>query len=240
MLDGILENSGTIKAGTKRASPPVLTLGCSPNKNKAQCATAQRAPICIPKPFRCGHQHLEIIMTRAFLIKLHLYLSAFFSATIILVALSGGLYLLGIKGSVMTTTVGSAGNGQVLLADPSKAAVTAILNEVGVTDYEFDYVKQAGSSVITRPTSRPYYSLAVADDTIAITRNEPSLQKRLVELHKGHGPTIFKTFQKVFAAGMVFIMLSGLWLGLSSERLRKTTLITAGSGLALFLILVLA
>jgi len=34
-------------------------------------------------------------------------------------------------------------------------------------------------------------------------------------------------------------MLSGLWLGLSSERLRKTTLITTGSGLALFLALVL-
>jgi len=35
-------------------------------------------------------------------------------------------------------------------------------------------------------------------------------------------------------------MLSGLWLGLSSDRLRKTTLITSGSGLLLFALLVLS
>jgi len=178
-------------------------------------------------------------MTRALLIKLHLYFSAFFSATIILVALSGGLYLVGIKGSVEQTTVATASGGQALLADPSKMAVQSVLANSGVTDFEFDYVKQAGSTIMTRPTSRPYYTLTISGDAVEITLNHPSLQKRLVELHKGHGPTAFKTFQKIFAAGMVFIMLSGLWLGLSSERLRKTTLITTGSGLALFLALVL-
>ena len=62
-------------------------------------------------------------MTRTVLIKLHLYLSAFFSAAIILVAVSGGLYLIGIKGSVEQTPVGSTTSGQQLLADPSQRAV---------------------------------------------------------------------------------------------------------------------
>ena len=62
-------------------------------------------------------------MTRTVLIKLHLYLSAFFSAAIILVAVSGGLYLIGIKGSVEQTPVGSIASGQQLLADPSQRAV---------------------------------------------------------------------------------------------------------------------
>ena len=29
----------------------------------------------------------------------------------------------------------------------------------------------------------------------------------------GHGPTAYKSYQEVFAAGMLFIMLTGLWLG---------------------------
>ncbi|MBL6696849.1 MAG: hypothetical protein ISQ00_00785, partial [Luminiphilus sp.] len=62
-------------------------------------------------------------MTRALLIKLHLYLSAFFSAAIILVAVSGGLYLIGIKGSVKQTSVATLSAGQQLLADPSQSAV---------------------------------------------------------------------------------------------------------------------
>ena len=178
-------------------------------------------------------------MTRALLIKLHLYFSAFFSATIILVALSGGLYLMGIKGTVEQTAAGTVTGGQALLRNPSESTVRDILADLGVTNFEFEYVKQAGPNVMTRPTSRPYYTFAVSGDSVEVTLNQPSLQKRLIELHKGHGPTAFKTFQKIFAAGMVFIMLSGLWLGLSSERLRQTTLITTGSGLALFLALVL-
>ena len=51
----------------------------------------------------------------------------------------------------------------------------------------------------------------------------------------GHGPGAYKTYQQVFAAGMLFIMLSGLWLGLSSVRLRASTALISGSGLALFL-----
>jgi len=135
-------------------------------------------------------------MTRALLIKLHLYFSAFFSATIIMVALSGGLYLVGIKGSVEQTTVATASGGQALLADPSKMAVQSVLANSGVTDFEFDYVKQAGSTIMTRPTSRPYYTLTISGDAVEITLNQPSLQKRLVELHKGHGPTAFKPFKK--------------------------------------------
>ena len=39
-------------------------------------------------------------MDRKLLITLHLYLSAFFAPAVILVAVSGGLYLLGVKGNV--------------------------------------------------------------------------------------------------------------------------------------------
>ena len=174
-------------------------------------------------------------MARALLIKLHLYCSAFFAAAIVLVAVSGGLYLIGIKGTIEQTPVGTLATGQQLLLDPSEAKVQAVLASLGVSDFEFEYVKQKGSQLITRPTTRAYYTLDISGDEAVVQYNEPSLQKRMIELHMGHGPTAYKTYQQVFAAGMVFIILSGLWLGLSSARLRLSTAVISGSGVLLFL-----
>jgi hypothetical protein len=179
-------------------------------------------------------------MARILLIKLHLYFSAFFSAAIVLVALSGGLYLIGIKGSVDQQLVGTVDMGEALLADPSHARVAAALSAAGVTDFEFDYVNVKGTQLVTRPTSRPFYSLTIDDDQVTVRYSTPTLQKRMIELHTGHGPSAYKTYQQFFAAGMLFGMLSGLWLGLSSDRLRRTTLIIAGSELLLFTVLVLS
>ena len=178
-------------------------------------------------------------MTRTLLIKLHLYLSAFFSAAIVLVALSGGLYLIGIKGSIQQTPVGTVSAGSQLLQDPSEKNVHAALASLGVSDFAFEYVKQKGSQLITRPTTRPFYTLDISGDEVVVQYNEPSLQKRMIELHMGHGPTAYKTYQQVFAAGMLFIILSGLWLGLSSARLRLSTAVISGTGVLLFLWLAL-
>ena len=179
-------------------------------------------------------------MARALLIKLHLYCSAFFAAGIILVAVSGGLYLIGIKGTIEQTLVGTLTTGQQLSQDPSETNVQAALASLGVADFEFEYVKQKGSQLITRPTTRPFYTLDISGDEAVVRYNEPSLQKRMIELHMGHGPTAYKTYQKVFAAGMLFIILTGLWLGLSSARLRFSTAMISGAGVLLFFWLALS
>ena len=179
-------------------------------------------------------------MARALLIKLHLYCSAFFAAAIILVAVSGGLYLIGIKGTIEQTPVGTVATGQQLSQDPSETNVQAALASLGVSDFEFEYVKQKGSQLITRPTTRPFYTLDISGGEALVHFNEPSLQKRMIELHMGHGPTAYKTYQRVFAAGMLFIILTGLWLGLSSARLRSSTAVISGAGVILFLWLALS
>ena len=173
-------------------------------------------------------------MARALLIKLHLYCSAFFAAGIVLVAVSGGLYLIGIKGTIEQTLVGTLTTGQQLSQDPSETNVQAALASLGVADFEFEYVKRKGSQLITRPTTRAFYTLDISGDKAVVHYNEPSLQKRMIELHMGHGPTAYKTYQKVFAAGMLFIILTGLWLGLSSARLRFSTAVISGAGVLLF------
>jgi len=48
-----------------------------------------------------------------------------------------------------------------------------------------------------------------------------------------------KLFQKVMAFALLVVLLSGLYLGLSSAMLRTKTLAISGAGLATFLLLVL-
>jgi hypothetical protein len=145
-----------------------------------------------------------------------------------------------VKGSITTTEVASIDGGVALMADPSKEAVLAALAEAGIEEFSFDYVITRGDTLYTRPTSRTHFGLTVDGDTVTVARNEPSFQKRMQELHFGHGPSLYREFQKVFAAGMLFIILSGVWLGLSSSRLRGRTLVAVGSGLVVFIGLVMS
>ena len=178
-------------------------------------------------------------MSRALFIQIHLYLSAFFSVAVILVATSGGLYLLGVKGSMETTRVAVLPETAMQLVEPSKANVLMVLEQAGVSGFDFDYVKDRGSVLQTRPTSRPYYQLTKSGEAVEIDYVVPSLQKSMMELHMGHGPSKYRIYQQIFAAGMLFIIVSGLWLGLSSPRLRKPTAIAAGGGFILFGVLAL-
>lgn len=179
-------------------------------------------------------------MDRKLLITIHLYLSAFFAPAVLLVALSGGLYLVGIKGSVehesiyRSDAVTIDGNSNNLKSD-----VAALLASAGVNSYDFEYVKVKGKTLYTRPTSSNHYIVKLNSDDLEVIHAQPSLQSRLIELHKGHGPTAFKTFQKAFAAGLIFIILSGLWLGVSAARLRRSTSLTMAAGALVFGLLLL-
>ena len=132
-------------------------------------------------------------------------------------AISGGLYLLGIKGNVTEIPVSLVpGVSLDLAASDLEAAVRQLLTEAGI-EHRFEYLKR--------------------EDGVRVTRNEPDLQKRLIELHKGHGPTAFKTLQKVMAAGLLVVVSTGFWLGLSAVGLRARMAITSAAGLLLFIVL---
>ena len=178
-------------------------------------------------------------MKRSLLIKLHLYAAAFLAPAFLFLAISGGLYLIGIKGSVEQTVVAVPGQ---LALDPSSDTlyqdVQKVLSTAGIS-HDFEYVKIKGKTLLTRPTSRNFYKFDVQPDGLVVSYNEPSIQSKLIELHKGHGPEIFKTFQKIIAVGLLFVVLSGFWLGVSALGLRRTTLIATGSGAVLFGLLAL-
>lgn len=179
-------------------------------------------------------------MDRKLLVTIHMYLSAFFSPAVLLVAISGGLYLLGIKGEVEEEVI-YRGNDVTIdsSSDSLKADVDALLYNAGVSSYSFDYVKVKGETLYTRPTSSEHYIIKLYPDDLEVIHARPSLQSRLIELHKGHGPTAFKTFQKTFAIGLILIILSGLWLGISAARLRKSTTLALIAGALIFGLLLL-
>ena len=153
-------------------------------------------------------------------------------------AISGGLYLAGVKGNVVQQTIYNSSETMIDSTSASlKADVAALLISAGVESYSFEYIKVKGATLYTRPTSSDHYLIKLNAGGVEVIHARPSLQSRMIELHKGHGPTAFKTFQKAFAIGLIFIILSGLWLGISAPRLRRTTLLTAATGAVIFALL---
>ena len=181
----------------------------------------------------------DLLMSRKLLITIHLYLAAFFAPILIITAISGGLYLLGLKGSVEKKLVYTGAATEINVnAEDMKLEVSNVLSKAGI-DADFEYVKGGGDFFFTRPTSKQHYVLEIENEQLKITKRTPDLNKVIVELHKGHGPLAFKTFQKILAAGLIFIVVSGLWLGLSSPQLRSKSIIASGLGGLIFLLLAL-
>ena len=176
-------------------------------------------------------------MNRKLFVTIHLSLASFFAPFVLLVATSGGLYLMDVKGSVETAQVYAGPAAIDVKSAGLKLDIEALLASAGVEDYSFEYVKVKGNILYTRPTSREHYVITLADGSAAIDHALPSLQSRMIELHKGHGPTLFKTFQKVFAVGLLCIFLSGVWLGLSAPGLRIRTASTVLIGAVVFALL---
>ena len=178
------------------------------------------------------------MMNRKILINIHMYLAAFFAPAVLLVATSGGLYLAGVKGKVEQNSIYSSSNATIDSSSISlHADVAALLIDAGVESYSYEYVKVSGENLYTRPTSSDHYIIRLNDGGVEVIHARPSLQSRMIELHKGHGPSAFKTFQKIFAGGLLIIILSGLWLGISAARLRRSTLLTATAGAVVFALL---
>ena len=105
------------------------------------------------------------------------------------------------------------------------------------SELKFEYLRNRGSSITTRPTSRDYIVFKQGDDSWSATLNEPNFHYSMMELHKGHGPTLFKKYQIVAGIALFMIMMSGLFIGFISKAYRMKTIISTAIGTAIFMIL---
>lgn len=177
-------------------------------------------------------------MNRKTLVSIHLYLAAFFTPMVLLVAISGGLYLFGVKGSVERTTLTTL-EGQTLdmKASDLHTYTTGLLQQAGVEGYQAGSFKTLPDGILARPSTRQHYQFTQTAAGIDVVQLQPDLFYTLIELHKGHGPEAFRWLEKIFALALVFIMLSGLWLGLQSPLLKQKTVSLAAAGVAVMVLL---
>lgn len=174
---------------------------------------------------------------RKILVLVHLYVAAFLAPAFILVALSGGLYLLGNKGEFTSQPIPLPAATTLDFTSPTLEAEVRALFLAHDIDEKFEYIKNRGTKIQTRPTSRSHIEFSQAPEGLIAVRKTPNLQASLMELHKGHGPQLFKTYQKLVALGLMVVVLGGLVVGILAPVYRRKTLIACGIGLLGFVLL---
>ena len=172
-------------------------------------------------------------MKRPTLIKIHLYLSGVSLIFMCLMAISGSLHLFvgdegesveEIKSLSVTTPV-----TKNALVDTFKDELKKI-----APNYTYDYIKGSKSFQMSRPTTRTYYTIKLAGESLKIEKHVPAFRKSLMELHKGHGPKSSRPILGLLGVIVFGAVLSGLWLGWSAKAFRKTTLLTVVSGFIIY------
>ncbi|MBX9765676.1 MAG: hypothetical protein K2X47_00270 [Bdellovibrionales bacterium] len=166
------------------------------------------------------------------MITIHVLLASFFLPFLFLLPLSGGLYLLNETGTQEKTAIFSFQDA----LPTEKLELEAFFRDQfkkNNIDFDFEYIRTSGSDFIFRPTSRIHYiATTSADGTTAVSKVDPSILKRIMEIHKGHGPSLIKWVEIAFGGALILVTLSGLWLALTVASYRKLMLIAFAVGSA--------
>lgn len=182
---------------------------------------------------------MNTLKTRRLLITLHLIFAGIMAPAFLLVAISGGLYLINIKGQTTDSSIAlTDGAALDFESDTLDADVRSLLKRSNI-DHSFEYIRNRGSRIELRPTSRTYLSFTQTAEGLRATKHVPDFQKSMIELHKGHGPQLFKLYQKFVALLLIGVVLGGVLVGLLSKTYRSKTVISLGIGAVIFVVLAL-
>jgi len=180
---------------------------------------------------------MNSVKTRNLLVLIHLFLAAILAPTFIMVAVTGALYLAGEKPSTHKTELELPENFQLNPENSNlEATVQKLLSEKNIT-IEFETLKIKGNSITTRPTSDTFVSFNQDDGEWSATLHEPTLHYSMMELHKGHGPKIFKIYQIGAGIALFFVILGGLIVGILSKAYRRKTITATILGTIIFFLL---
>ena len=173
---------------------------------------------------------------RKYLILAHLWIAGLMAPAFALHAISGGLYLMNIKGAATTERIslpeGAALNFEsaTLEADVRELLKTANLKP------DFEYIRNRGTVIQLRPTSKTYLEFKQTPQGLSASRVKPDTVRSMMELHKGHGPQIFKSYQKFVAVLLLLVVLGGILVGLMAKAYRRQTVVAVVAGIAGFIL----
>lgn len=159
------------------------------------------------------------------MIQIHLVIASLFLPLMLMMPLTGSLYLWGVRGTDVKTEAFRAPGTPPQGAAEQEDFFRQKFRDAGV-DYDFEYVRGRGTDFTFRPTSKLHYTASVENGDIVFTRIDPSWLSRMTELHKGHGPVLMRWFESAFGVALILVTLSGLWLAVTVPVYRKQTLIS--------------
>lgn len=163
-------------------------------------------------------------MNRKLFLNIHLYLAAFFLPFLLLMPITGVSYLLGEKGAKVSRVEFSTNEVPPQDKNQQKEWIKNQF-ENNKTDFDWEYIKPNGNDLILRPSSKDHYIVSVQADKTDFIKIEPNLLLKLIELHKGHGPSLFKSLEISAGIGLIFLTISGIFLSFYSRSLRKKFLL---------------
>lgn len=178
-------------------------------------------------------------MNRKTWISLHVGLAAFFLPYLLLMPLSGVFYLLDFKGSEQKS---AAFVIQGFAPSSDTEAETFFRDEFKKqgSNYTFEYLKKNGDGFLFRPTSQNYHTATKTETGYQVELVQPDLTRRVIELHKGHGPKFMRTVEIAFGIALILVTLSGLYLSITVTAYRRLTFGAFGVGAAFILISILS
>jgi len=168
---------------------------------------------------------------RKLMIQIHLVIASFFLPLMLMMPMTGTLYLWNFKGEVKQTEVFRMTGPVPDEQKEQESFFRKQFQERGI-DYDFEYVRVGTDEFTLRPVTRDHFVIKKAGDELVFFKVEPSLLKRMIELHKGHGPVAMRWFEAAFGISLILITLSGLWLAFTVPAYRKQTLISFALGVA--------
>jgi len=172
---------------------------------------------------------------RKWVTQLHLIFAGVFLPLFILMPLSGVFHLLGWDGGTQKLDLFVL---QTRFDETtSDAELEALLQaEFEKKGYELNYetMKRTKTRIVFRPSSRRHHAIELTNDGSWLAQEvSPSFSDRLLELHKGHGPTLFKWLEIAFGVAIVFVLGSGAIMALTLASYRKSYLAAVALGVGL-------
>lgn len=172
--------------------------------------------------------------TRQLFINIHLIIASLFLPLMLLMPLTGSLYIWGYSGAIEKAEAFRISDS---LPEGEKAQEDFFREQFkkNNVDYEFEYIRFGKNDFTFRPTTRVHYSAVREEGGVVMYKMAPTLLKRLSELHKGHGPRLMRSFEAIFGIALILVAISGLWLAFTVKTYRRTTLVSFAVGTAVIL-----
>ncbi len=181
------------------------------------------------------------MIQRPLLIKFHLILAALLLPAMLMFAITGALYTWGVKGSYDIQTQLLTLKAPLIKGMTSlKSRTLTELSQHGLHSPTGQAkIKNMGQHFALEWTGSQYdviLSTQTGSHDAKLQIKYTDYYRYIVQLHKAKGGWVFKVYAVLLAFSLLLVLASGLLMGLSIAKYRKTTITALSLGIGLFVV----